>query len=670
MARLLIPAALAFLIFSLVSAQSGPPGASVSVQLQVPAALRTGNFEQDRFLNVPPGFQISLFASVPGARFLAVAPNGDVLVSNPGAGKITLLRPDPAGGVPVSFDFATDLKLPHDIVFDTINGTTYVYVSESNQVDRFLYQPGDAVARGRQIVVTGLPDSSLPELHGSYAHGLKNIAIDSDHKLYVSIASACNACLEDTVSNPVRGAIYQYNADGSGQRLFARGLRNAEGLDFLPGTKTLWVTVNGRDETYYPVRDNTGYYGQLVPSYVDNHPPDLFTSVRDGGNYGWPFCNPNPDTPAGVDQMPFDLDYELNTDGQVNCATMDKSSKGIQAHSAPLGMRFLQNTAFPAAYRSGGVAALHGSWNRTVKTGYKVIYFPFDPVTQTPGPQIDLVSGWVDGNTQEVWGRPVDVAVDPNGSLLISDDSAGAIYKLIYTPAGISTASGYTILAPESLASTYGSNFAGGSAAATSLPLPTTLGGLSLEVMDSAGVSRSAPLLYVSANQINYQVPAGTAVGDATITVQTKYGTISPGKVQIAAVAPGLYTADRSGTGVAAATAVRRIAGSDVSGDVPVFTCDASGANCTAVPIDVGVDAPVYLTLYGTGIRNRSSLDNVSVTIGGVKVPVLYAGPQGAYPGLDQVNVALVLELRGKGEVDVVLTVDGQTANPVRIAIQ
>jgi uncharacterized protein (TIGR03437 family) len=121
---------------------------------------------------------------------------------------------------------------------------------------------------------------------------------------------------------------------------------------------------------------------------------------------------------------------------------------------------------------------------------------------------------------------------------------------------------------------------------------------------------------------------------------------------------------------VAAATAVRRIAGSDVSGDVQVFKCDASGANCAAVPIDTGLDAPVYLTLYGTGIRNRSSLDNVTVTIGGVKVPVLYAGPQGSYPGLDQVNVALTLELRGKGEVDAVLTVDGQTANPVRIAIQ
>jgi uncharacterized protein (TIGR03437 family) len=134
--------------------------------------------------------------------------------------------------------------------------------------------------------------------------------------------------------------------------------------------------------------------------------------------------------------------------------------------------------------------------------------------------------------------------------------------------------------------------------------------------------------------------------------------------------APGLFTANKGGTGVPAATAIRRIAGSNITGDVPVIKCDSTGSTCTAVPIDVGLDAPVYLSLYGTGIRNRSSLDKVRVTIGGVSVPVLYAGPQGQYPGLDQVNVLLVLQLRGKGDTNVVLTVDGQTANTVRIAIQ
>ncbi len=633
---------------------------TVPVKVDVPAALKTGIFSQDRYLTVPAGFHPSLFASVPGARFLAVAPNGDVLVSNPGAGKVILLRPDPAGGLPRKNDFVSGLRLPHGIVFHTIDNTTYVYISESNQIDRYVYVSGDTVAHDRQVVVTGLPDSSLPELHGSYGHELKNIALDVDHKLYVSIGSTCNVCTSDTTSNPVRGAIYQYNADGTGDRLFARGLRNAEGLDLLPGARTLWAAVNNRDNIAYAAQDGTGNYGKVIQSYVDNHPPDIFTPVRDGGNYGWPFCNSNPDGPTGLDSMPFDRDLEMNGDGHVDCSTMDKVVKGIQAHSAPLAMMFLQGTAFPQAYRNGAITALHGSWNRTTPTGYKVVYFPFDPLAQTPGLQMDLVGGWLDPKTQESWGRPVGLAVDPSGSLLISDDSAGVIYKLSYSTSystgGVSTASGFTTLAPESLASVYGTNFPSGEA--------------TLLVKDSAEVERPAPLLYVSPTQINYEVPAGTATGTASVTLQGPNGSIALGTIQVAAVAPGLYAANRKGTGVAAATAIRRVIGSSISGDVPVYSCDANGANCTSVPVDVGVDAPVYVSLYGTGIRNRSSLNNVSVTIGDVPVPVLYAGPQGPYPGLDQVNVSLPLQLRGKGESDVLLTVDGQKANLVKLAIQ
>jgi glucose/arabinose dehydrogenase len=165
--------------------------------------------------------------------------------------------------------------------------------------------------------------------------------------------------------------------------------------------------------------------------YVDNHPPEEFTRVRPGGNYGWPFCNPNPDTANGLDNMPFDRDVQLNADGRVDCSAMDRINKGIQAHSAPLGLTFLQGTAFPALYRDGVVTGLHGSWNRTTPTGYKVAYFPWDSTTQRPGAQIDLVTGWL--TSQGAWGRPVDAAVDLQGNLLISDDGSGTIYKLTYT---------------------------------------------------------------------------------------------------------------------------------------------------------------------------------------------------------------------------------------------
>ena len=152
--------------------------------------------------------------------------------------------------------------------------------------------------------------------------------------------------------------------------------------------------------------------------------------MRDGGNYGWPFCNPNPDTPTGMADMPFDLDYQMNRTGTVDCSAMDRINRGIQAHSAPLGLTFFQGTSAPAAYLEGAAVGLHGSWNRVQKTGYKVAYFPWDAVSQLPGDQVDLVTGWADQMSS--WGRPVDVAVDQAGAILISDDQAGAIYKLVY----------------------------------------------------------------------------------------------------------------------------------------------------------------------------------------------------------------------------------------------
>ncbi len=407
-------------------------GASVPNQVQVPSSMRSQPFDVERKLNLPVGFQIAVYARIPNARFMAIAPNGDLLVSQPNSGKVVIVS-NRAGGDPIVTDFVTGLRKPHDIVFHSIGSTTYVYISETNQINRFVYNFGDKSAHDRQIVVTNLPDSSSPEFHGSYAHELKNIALDANNKLYVSIGSSCNACLEDTVSSPIRGSIYQYNADGSNGRLFARGLRNAEGLAMLPGTNDLWVVVNNRDEIAYPFNDSNSKSGQVITSYVDNHPPEEFTHVRDGGNYGWPFANPNPDTSSGYDNMPFDLDVQFNADGHVNLNSLDRINKGIQAHSAPLGLKFLQNTLFPVAYRSGAVVALHGSWDRAQKTGYKVIYFPWDTTTQLPNQQVDLVTGWLNDSDQTFWGRPVDVVVDLQGNLLISDDQSGTIYKLTYT---------------------------------------------------------------------------------------------------------------------------------------------------------------------------------------------------------------------------------------------
>ena len=648
------------------SAPGAPPGAIIRTRLNVPDALKQGAFATDRYLNIPPGFRISLAALVPGARFMAVAPNGDILVSQPGVGQVTLL-PATNGGVPQGFTFASGLRAPHDMVFHIINGTTYIYISEKNQINRFRYVAGDTAGRDRQVIIKGLPDSSTPELHGTYAHELKNIALDSEDHLYVSIASSCNVCADDTASDPVRGAIYQYNADGTGGRLFARGLRNAEGVRFLPGTNTLWVVVNNRDQVAYPFQDSTGNYGQVFWGYVDDHPPDLFTAVRDGGNYGWPFCNSNPD--QSFDHMPFDPDLDTNQDGHVDCGKMDAPTKGIPAHSAPLGLHFLRDTLFAQPYREGTVVPLHGSWDRSHKTGYKVVYFPWSASTQLPGAQIDLVTGWMDDASQNVWGRPVSAVVDKTGSLLISDDATGAIYKLTYAPVAVSAASGVAVLSPESIGSIYGANLSTQTTGADSPDWPTSLGGVQVTVQDKAGEARPAPLAYVSPAQINFEVPAGTATGSATVMLQKGSNTQNLGTIRITAAAPALFSANASGSGVAAATAVRVVAPPNVQSPVTVFTCDSSGS-CKAVPILLVMDTPVYISLYGTGIRGRSSLADVSVTIGDVSAPVLYAGPQGTYPGLDQVNVALPLSLRGAGVVDVTLTVSGQSSNTAQIAVE
>ncbi|RZI44760.1 sugar dehydrogenase [Herbaspirillum sp. HC18] len=408
--------------------------AAVVRKLDIPASLADPPFDQDRNLVVPPGFGIRLWARLPDARFMALAPNGDVLVSVPGEGKVVLLRNRP-GDVPQSFDYAAGLRNPHDMVFHRIGEVTYLYIAESNRITRSVYAAGETARSAAEAVINGLPDASTPELQGAYGHELKNIALSPDHRLYVSIASTCNVCLADTVSDPVRGAIYQYSADGKEGRLFARGLRNAEGLDFIPGTASLWVAVNGRDEVRVPVDidvdgDGQSDLGKIVPAYVDDNPPELFTAVRDGGNYGWPFCNSVPNaTMTALDMLP---DYELNRDSsKVNCAAMDRSSKGIRAHSAPLGMSFLHASNVPVAYRKGAAIALHGCWNCTqLNAGYKVVYFPFDDAGNA-GAEMDLVSGFVtDPVNRDLWGRPVDVIADAGGNLLISDDYAGAIYQL------------------------------------------------------------------------------------------------------------------------------------------------------------------------------------------------------------------------------------------------
>jgi uncharacterized protein (TIGR03437 family) len=242
-------------------------------------------------------------------------------------------------------------------------------------------------------------------------------------------------------------------------------------------------------------------------------------------------------------------------------------------------------------------------------------------------------------------------------------------------PIVVSAANAQVGIAPDSLASIYGQQLATQTVSAGNPPWPTALGDMpGVSLIDSGGKSWALPLIFVSPTQMNVWLPPGIATGPGT--VQFPFTGLGPGvaaalrivPVNVQRIAPALFTANGSGSGVVAATAVRVVIPTQIQAAVPVFTCDKPGS-CSAVPIDLGIDTPVYLSLYGTGIRGWSMRTNVTVTIGTQTFPAAYAGPQPTIPGLDQVNVPLSLSLRGAGLVNVTITVDGVSSNAGQIFI-
>ena len=229
---------------------------------------------------------------------------------------------------------------------------------------------------------------------------------------------------------------------------------------------------------------------------------------------------------------------------------------------------------------------------------------------------------------------------------------------------GVSAANSLPFVAPDSIVSVYGANLASTTAIAES-PLPTSLQGMTLQIRDRKGAATNAPLAFVSASQINFVMPAGLSVGQAALSWMGAHGPVALGTVLVRSVAPALFSADGSGAGAAAGTVVH-VGGDNQQSVTPIFQCTTLA--CNSVPIDLSAGGSVFLTLYGTGIRNYAS--GVTCSINGVSVPVAAVGPQGFYQGLDQVNIGPLAGLGGSGEVDLVLTVDGIQSNAVRVSFQ
>ncbi len=225
-------------------------------------------------------------------------------------------------------------------------------------------------------------------------------------------------------------------------------------------------------------------------------------------------------------------------------------------------------------------------------------------------------------------------------------------------------------LAAESIVTAFGTNLATSTQAAASTPLPTTLAGTTIRVRDNANTERDAPLFFVSPTQVNFLIPVGTAAGAASLTLMSNDGSTAAGTAQIAGVAPSLFSANASGQGVAAAVALRiRANGEQIT--EPIAQWDPAQNRFVAVPIDLSVEnEQVFLILFGTGLRYRTSLSSVNAKIGGTEAPVLFAGAQNDFVGLDQVNLGVSRSLAGRGEVDIILMVDGKAANTVKVNVK
>ncbi|MEE4162898.1 MAG: PQQ-dependent sugar dehydrogenase [Woeseiaceae bacterium] len=337
---------------------------------------------------LPPGFVIEHYADVPNARSLALGEQGTLFVSNRSGSSIYAVVP---GDVPGVIEIDSDLRTPNGVAFR--DGDLYVA-----EIDR-IYRYADIESR---LDAPPEPERLDIELPAERHHGWRYIAFGPDGKLYVSIGAPCNVCDREGFAEIIR-----MNPDGSDRETFARGIRNSVGLAWHPETGELWFTDNGRD-----------MLGDDIPACELNHAP------RAGLHFGFPYCH------AGDVRDP-------EFGGEAPCADFVPPAQRLGPHVAPLGLRFYTGTQFPDEYAGQIFIAEHGSWNRSEKIGYRITLVRLDGNRAVS--YETFAEGWLEGG--EVTGRPVDLQVMPDGSLLVSDDLAGKLYRIRYAGASATAAS-------------------------------------------------------------------------------------------------------------------------------------------------------------------------------------------------------------------------------------
>lgn len=333
-------------------------------------------------LHVPPEFTVSIVSTrVPGARFMAFAPNGDLLIAQPARDRVVALSPGAAPDADPRV-VITGLPLAHGLAF---RGSD-LYIAAWAGVTKLRYPPAEGASHR---LFSNMPQGGV--------HNHRAIAVAADGAIFVSSGSTCNVCIE---TEPRFATVLRYDPNGGSGRIYGSGLRNASGLAFDESGR-LWAAVNGRD------------------SIGDDVPPDEIDEINDGADYGWPYCYAGNGT-----RIPNPEFAEPS-----KCAGTKPSALNLQAHSAPLQIAFYYGKQFPARYRGALFVAYHGSWNRSVKTGYKVVAVFFK--NGRPEHVEDFVTGWLHED-QSVSGRPAGVTVSGDGSLYISDEKSGTIYRVTY----------------------------------------------------------------------------------------------------------------------------------------------------------------------------------------------------------------------------------------------
>lgn len=361
----------------------------------------------DAWPKAPAGFKVQQYATkLDNPRLILTAPNGDFFLAESSGGKIKVFRGITADGKPKETSvFATGLNRPYGIAFyPPGDNPQWVYIGNTDAIVRFPYQNGDLQARG--------PSQHLVDLPHGGGHWTRDIQFSSDGKhMFVGVGSSSNVDDPDTTpAEKNRADILEFNPDGSSMRVYAWGIRNAGGgLAMNPQTNELWCSVNERD----------GLGDNLVPDYI--------THVEDGGFYGWPWWY------IGSHQDPRHKDKHPELRDKVLVPDVL-----LQPHFASLELTFYEGSQFPAAYRGDIFASQHGSWNRSVRAGYEVIRIPLHQTGRASGEYEDFLTGFVVDNGH-VWGRPVGVAVAPDGSLMVTDDGSNSIWRVTYSGSNAQT---------------------------------------------------------------------------------------------------------------------------------------------------------------------------------------------------------------------------------------